>query len=230
MPSLKDMLAVKSLSGFAPAENQTKAAPQVTGRLGINPYRRCSLPPFSTTPDSLRQFDQSGVRPARRVIPLPFQTIAAAGGNIVTNVTTTASGSSSSSSTTGSLVSASIAINVPSLSPGQTYSATVEVAKSFQLLLLNATIPVEVRVYGSALAQTIDSSRTTDTAPSFETTQNLITDVVFDTAPYQWSWQNRIGANADNPQTKNVYFTVVNPTASGLSSGIVTMTFVALES
>ena len=230
MPPLKDLLAVKSLSGFEAIENSPKGAPQVTGTLGPNQYRRCPLPPFSATVDTLRQFDESGKIPARRVIPLPIATQVAAGGNIVTNVTTTSSGSGSSTPSAATLVSATVSLNVPALIPGQTYQATVQVAKSFQLILLTATSGVEVRMYGTALAQTIDISRVTDAAPPFEVSQNIITDVVFDTAPFQWAFQNRVAANADSPQSKNIYFTVVNPTSSGLGASIVTLTYVALES
>jgi hypothetical protein len=231
MPSLKDMLAVKSISGFAPVENSTKGAPMVTGTLGQNVYRRCPLPPFSTTPDALRQFDEGGKIPTRRVIPLPIQTIAAAGGNIVTNVTSTASASSSSSGTsTATLASATASLNVPALSGGQVYTATASLAKSFQLLQITATNAVEVRMYGTSLAQTIDISRVTDAAPAFETTQGLITDVVFDTTPYQWAFQNRVAANADSPQASTIYFTVINPSTSGIGSTVVTVTYVTMES
>lgn len=233
MPSLKDMLAVKSVKGFEPTN--PPAAPTVTSGMGQNPYRRCPLPPFSATPDTLRQFDESGKVPARRVIPLPIQTGIQTGAvTNVTKVTTTSGGGSSGGGSGGggstpTLVATSVSLNVPGLLAGQVFNATATVAKSFQLLLLTATNPVEVRLYGTSLAQTIDSSRVTDTAPSFEITQGLITDVVFDTAPYQWNWQNRIAANADNPQSKTIYFTVINPTNAGLGGTIVTVTFVALE-
>jgi hypothetical protein len=84
-------------------------------------------------------------------------------------------------------------------------------------------------MYGTALAQTIDGARPADTAPPFEVTQGLITDVIFDTAPFQWNWQNRIGANADNPQTKTVYVSVINNTASGVGASTVSLTYLPLE-
>lgn len=229
MPSLKDMLAVKSISGFAAAEkNTTPPAVQPGGALGQNPYRRCPLPPFSATVDTLRQFDESGKVPARRVIPLPLQT--AGTGGSVTNVTNvTAASGGSGGSTTPTLTSASVTFTVPTLAPGQVYTTTIQMAKSFQLLLLTSSNPVEVRLYGTSLSQTIDISRPTDTAPPFEVTQNLITDVVFDTSPFQWNWQNRIGANADNPQTKAIYVTVVNYGVSGVSASNMSVTYLPLE-
>ena len=232
MPSLKDMLSVKSMSGFAPAENAPKISPPTVmsgANPGINPYRRCPLPPFSATPDTLRQFDETGKVPARRVIPLPFQTAGSGGGvtNNITNVTSTGGGGGGS---TTSLASASVAFSVPALSPGQAYTATVQIAKSFQLLLLTVSNPVNVRLYGTALAQIIDVSRLTDTAPPFEVTSGLITDIAFDTSPFQWSWQNRIAANADAPQSKTVYITVINYGLTGLGATTGSLTFLPLES
>jgi hypothetical protein len=234
MPSLKDLLAVKSIPGYAESETPNKPSPVVqpgSSTSPINPYRRCPLPPFNAGSDTLRQFDESGKVPARRVIPLPSQT-AGQGGNVtnVTNVTTTTSGTSSSSSTT-SPASSSTSFSVPALDPGQNYTTTVPLAKSFRLLLLNATNAVEVRLYSTALAQTVDIARTTDTAPPFETTQGLITDVVFDSSPYQWSWADRGGANADNPQSTTIYVTVVNPSSTtGIGATVVSITFVPQES
>jgi len=232
MPSVKDMLAIKTLPGFSPAEPTIAKTPPIlpTGVApGANPYRRCPLPPFNATPDTLRQFDQLGGVPARRVIPLP-PPVGGAGSSVtnVTNVTSAPSNSSSSGST--SLASASVAFTAPSLAPGQTYTTTIQVAKSFQLLMLNASNPVEVRLYGTALSRTIDIARSTDTAPPFEVTSGLITDVIFDTSPFQWSWQNRIAANADSPQTSTIYVTVVNYGSGGLGATNVSLTYLPLES
>jgi hypothetical protein len=231
MPSLKDLLAVKSLPGYE-QQTQTPPTPPVVqpGGPGSNPFRRCPLPPFNAGPDTLRQFEENGKIPARRVIPLPAQ-VAGTGASVtnVTNVTTTASGSSSSSSTT-SPTSASVAITVPAMVPGQVYTTSVQIAKGFQLLSLTASNAVEVRLYGTSLSQTIDIARATDTAPAFEVTMNMMTDVVFDTSPYLWSWQNRIVANADDPQTKFVYVTVINYGTSGISGTTVTINYVPTQS
>lgn len=225
MPSLKELLAVKSLPGFEPA----KTVPPVGGTLAVqNPYRRCPLPPFSTTPDTLRQFDESGKIPARRVIPLPNQ-VAGTGGSVtnITQVTNPAS-SSGGGSTTLTLVEASVTITVPALAAGQSFSTSVQMSRTFQLILLNSRQACEVRVYGTALAQAADVPRSTDSAPPFETSQNIITDVVFDTSPFQWNFQNRVAGNADNPQTPTIYVTVINPSAVGVGGNLVTLTYVPL--
>lgn len=231
MPPLKEMLGAKP-TGFAAMEMPKTPPPaEIPGRaLAANPYRRCPLPPFSATVDTMRQFDESGKIPTRRVIPLPVQV--SGQGTSITNVTqvtnSTSGGGSSGGGTT--LASATVSLAVPALSPGQSYTATLTMAKSFQPLLLTSTNPVEVRMYGTAVSQAGDGPRATDTAPPFEVTVGLFTDIVFDTAPYQWTWQNRIAANGDSPQSKNIYVTVINPTESGLTPTNITITYLPLES
>ena len=228
MPFLKDLLAVKSIEGFQP----TLKTPPVQGsQPNQNPYRRCPLPPFNATPDTLRQFDESGKVPAHRVIPLPV-VVAGTGGSVtnVTNVTTTPSGGGSSGggTTPSTLATASVSITVPALTAGQVYQTSVQMSRTFQLIALNAKLVCEVRVYGSAVAQGGDVARITDAAPPFEISQNIITDVVFDTAPFQWNWQNRIAGNADNPQTPKIYITVINPTGVGVGANTISLTYVPL--
>jgi hypothetical protein len=228
MPSLKDMLAVKSIPGYAAQNPSTPPATNTGGLMGQNPYRRCPLPPFSATPDTLRQFDESGKVPTRRVIPLPSQT--AGTGSSVTNVTNVTSSESGGGGSSTSLSPASVAVAIPALSPGQVFTTTIQVAKIFSPLLLTTSNPVEIRLYGTALAQTIDIARLTDTAPPFETTVGLISDIVFDTAPYIWSWQNRFAQNANSPQTDTIYLTVVNYGTVGIRATTVTLTYLPLVS
>jgi hypothetical protein len=65
-------------------------------------------------------------------------------------------------------------------------------------------------MYGTALAQSADSSRALDISPPAGTGQNIICDIVLDTAPYLWNFQNREGANGDNPVSSTIYLTVTN--------------------
>jgi len=95
------------------------------------------------------------------------------------------------------------------------------------LLLLSSSATCRVELYGNASIQAGDLARPLDTPPV--SPQNIITDVVLDTVPYQWSWQNRIGANADNPQTSLVYITVTNLNVSS-SAITITVSYVPLES
>jgi hypothetical protein len=233
MPPLKQMLRPggETLQGFAAAENPPKSPPSVPNTVtsGANPYIRCPIPPLNIDPDTLRQFNQNGKTPTRRVIPLPISTVG--GGGSVTNTTVINEGSSSSGSSTTKLVSASVALSVPSLTPGQVFVATVTMAKSFQLLQITSTQAVEVRVYSNSSAQSSDRVRITDAPVPFEVFPGIITDIVFDTAPYIWNWQNRIGANASSPQTTSIYVTVINPSQlTGVPAATISIQYLPLES
>jgi hypothetical protein len=213
---------------------QRPAAPPIVEAVAVagNKYIRCPLPPFSANADTLRQYNEGGAVPTRRVIPLPLATASGSGTTInnsfVQNSSGSGSGGGSSSGTTLKAVTAFV--NVSPLSPIGVFATTVQMAKSFQLLQVTSSQPLEIRLYGTALAQVSDIARLTDNAPPFEI-NHVITDVVLDTAPYQWSWQNRICANADNPQTTTIYITIVNPSGSvGTSSASVAITYLPLES
>ena len=233
MPSIREAVGA-DLSGYAPMTPDPTAkntAPVTQSTMRASTILRCPLPPFGTDPDSLRQFEQGAGIPQIRIIPPPViaqaATTAKASGQFASS-----SSSSSSSSTTVSLVAASVTVNVGTLTPTASFSGAVSVLKkSFQLLSISATAACEVRLYGTALAQLIDSARATDDPVPAETSQNIMTDVDFDTVPYIWGWQNRICANQDTPQTGTIYVTVVNPDPNNTISGLaVVITYLPLES
>lgn len=229
------MIRRDSPKGFAAVENPPDTAPvnQPGRALGGNSFIRCPLPPFNATVDTLRQFNESGKIPTRRVIPLPAATSANGGGSVTNTTVINQGGGSSGGSTVvpTKLVSATVTLNVPALTPGGIFTATVTMAKSFQLLQLTSSAPLEIRMYGDAITQGGDVPRATDTAVPFETVPGIITDIVFDTAPFQWNWQNRIGANADPVQNTNIYVTVINPSQIvGSASAILSIQYLPLES
>jgi hypothetical protein len=227
MPSLAERIKTQSLPGYEAAGNPTVATPPILPGAALpgNKYIRCPLPPFSANSDTLRQYNEGGAVPTRRVIPLPTSVREGSGTQIINTTVTGNSGGSSaggstSGGTTGTIKAATITFNVPALSPLGTFQTTIIMAKSFQLLQMNSSAPLEVRLYGSNLSRAVDIARLSDTAPPFEI-NGIITDVIFDTAPYQWNWQNRIAANADSPQSTTIYVTVVNPsptTGTGLAT------------
>ena len=234
MPPLNQMIRSSSPKGFAAVENPPDNAPinQPGRALGGNPYIRCPLPPFNATSDTLRQFNEGGKVPTRRVIPLPVSTTSGGGGSVTnTTVISQSGGSSGSTVVQTKLVSATVTLNVPALTPGGIFTATVTMAKSFQLLQLTSSAPLEIRMYGDAITQGGDVPRATDSAVPFEIVPGVITDVVFDTAPFIWSWQNRIGANADPVQNTNIYVTVINPSQIvGSASASISIQYLPLES
>jgi hypothetical protein len=233
MPPLSVMLGTQSLKGFEAVE--TPSFPPMSkseGQDTLNPFLRCPLPPFSTTVDTIRQWNMTGKLPVMRVIPLPTQQGAGGGaGSNITNVTTTTSGSGTSSTTPTTLNPTTILIAVPFLPPGGNYKVTKQMAKSFQLLQVGSLQPVEFRLYSNAMDQAIDSARLTDVQVSFDQIEGVVSDVVFDVSPYQWNWENRIASNADSPQTTNMYVTIVNPSQSaGVPPTTVTVVIQPLES
>ena len=198
---------------------------------GGNAYIRCPLPPFNATVDTMRQFNESGKVPTRRVIPLPVQTVTGVPGTSVTNVTDTGSNGGGGGGTGTTLAPASVTVNVPTLGPLQRFTAMVPTAKEYQLIRLSTSTPVEVRLYSNSTSRGGDIARQPDTAVPFEIVSGLMTDVLFDTLPYVWSWQNRVVANADSPQTDNLYITIVNPSATmGISGGTLTIIFLPFVS
>lgn len=230
MPPLKDTLRNASPKGFVAVDNpQSPKAPeqQPGAALTGNPFIRCPLPPLNANSDTLRQFNEDGKIPARRVIPLPVSTGSGGSSTTINNTTVYSSGSGGGSTPSTPLTSQTVTVNIPSLTAGATYTALVVMAKSFQLLSMTSSNPIEARIYGDPTTQIIDIGRLTDTPPPFETTPGLITDVVLDTSPYQWNWQNRIGANASSPQTTTIYMTFVG--VSGIPGATVTVTFLPLE-
>lgn len=215
MPSLKNTLRNFSPEGFSPASNQLSLSlpppaslPGRGNNFSSNPSIRCPLPPFNAGPDVLRQFDQDGDSPRRRVIPLPVQSQIGSGN--VTQNTTVITSSSSGSTTGGSLTARTVNYVSPILAPGTYDARALVMAKSFQLIFADANAPCEVRLYGSTSGQAMDIGRAMDAPVPAEIFNDLITDVVLDTAPFDISWQNRVGVNTDLPQSARAFITVWN--------------------
>ena len=215
MPSLSETLRASSPFGYSPAPERPSAPASVVlpskaaGNFGANPSIRCPLPPFNIGPDTLRQFDQSeGVSPKRRVIPLPVQSQIGTGGS--TTIINTSSSSGGGGGSTAALTAKTVTYTSPLLPPGASDLQVLTTAKSYQLIGATSTAICEMRLYGSSLAQAADVGRATDAPLPAELLNGLVTDVVFDTAPLLWAWQNRVGVNADVPQDALTFITVFN--------------------
>ena len=224
MPALKDVLSKGLPEGYVPVENAPPATSPVDDAQFSSPTVRCPLPPTNADADSLRTFQKGSSTPQFRVMPLPPQT----GGS----TTVTEGGSSSSSSGSGGGTAVSVATTVSTTVNIPANGATITriaATQSFQLLSISTNAPCCVRLYGNAAAQDTDSSRAIDAPVSAELTQNIIIDLVFDTAPYFWTTQNIMGVNADSPQGTILYITVLNPTAAPLSNATVYITYLPLE-
>lgn len=233
MPSIKDSLG-QDLSAYSPVEKssiQAALPPTQIQEPVLNTMIRCPLPTlFQVSPDNLRQFYQAGQVPQIRIFAPSSGLAPSSGGN--GNVSVTSSSSSGGGSVTPSMpaTSQSISINTGStIGPNGTYTGTMLVSKSFQLLSIATSSPARVQLYGTLQAQLGDATRGLDVPPPAGTAQNIICDVVLDTRPLQWSFQDRVGANADSPQTTFIYVRLTN---LDVSSDVITLTlvYVPLES
>lgn len=231
MPPLKSRLRSGTPEGFAAQTESSEALPRVkdSGRvLGANPFIRCPLPPFNSSPDSLRQFEENGKIPARRVIPLPVATQVGGNTTIVNQTSAAGSGGGSSSSGTIPVTAKTVTLDCPTMNPGDVFPATITIAKVAALMILTSSDPCEIRVYGDPATQTSDIGRQADNSPQYEVTPGLVSDVVFDTNPFTWNWQNRLFVNQDSPATTNLYITVFN-VSGGVITPSVTLTYLPLE-
>jgi hypothetical protein len=228
MSSIKDAMAA-DLSGYSPVSSPPKSAiPQVIVNYPkANVFIRCPLPPFNSNPDTLRQFETGSDAPQIRVWPLPQ--LSAASTTVISGGTTTSSSSSGSSTTSTSLPIKTATLTTGVIPAGGFFSGTISLAKSFQLVSITANSACEVRLYGSSLIQSFDSARLPDAPVPAEITSNIITDVIFDTSPFTWSWQNRIGANQDASQTTNAYISIFNTGVAALASVQVFISYIGLE-
>jgi hypothetical protein len=203
-------------SGFAPVERELSVKPPVIGpsrrdrmEPDFNPMMRCPLPPVSVMPDSLRQFYLDDKVPQVRLMPPPSAATGASQTTVVNNATTVVQQSGGGGTAT-SIVANQTAITSPFLGPSENFVGSLQMAKSFQLLGLSCNFPCRIRLYGNGGVQTLDLARALDAAPNAGTTQGMITDLVLDSSPFLWNYQNRIGGNADSPQTSLIYITVTN--------------------
>lgn len=223
MPSIAKSVAA-DLSMYKPEQTPLPIVNELGSQNNL-PTIRCPLPPFNVTPDTLRQFDNKGQTPQVRLIPLPVTA------NTTVNQTTntTVTGGSSSSSSAGTTLKAATVTYTPGvIAGGSQVLGAITMAKSFQLLNLVSNTACDIRLYASAVVQAQDASRLTDQPVPLELTSGIITNVVFDTSPFQWNWQNRAGASPTAVTT--MYITVVNTSSSGAISPTINISYLPLES
>jgi hypothetical protein len=227
------------LTGYTPAEmpNQNSrpqaVSPSTDLQPGFSSFMRCPLPPFwSTSPDSLRMFYTGGIVPQNRLFN-PTAPVIGATGTTTENVSVSSSGSSGSGgSSGGNTPSTSVlqtAIMTPNLQPNGQFVSSITMSRVFGLVNVSANAACRVQFYGSASAQSSDLYRPLDVAPPAGSTVNLISDVILDTAPYVWQFQDRLGSNQDNPRMPVAYITVTN-IGSMVSSITATITYAPIVS
>ncbi len=234
MPSLKEALNqdLSAYTSVGKASLQASLPPTQMLDPGLNTMIRCPLPPiYQVSTDNLRQFYQGGQVPQFRILTPSLQTSSggATGGNVVAGPTTNGGGGGGGGSTPSQPTAQSVSITSSLLTPNSTFINSLTLSKSFQLLGVTTSSPARVQLYGTALAQSSDAYRGLDVPTPAGTVQNIICDVALDTAPFGWSFQDRVGANANSPQTSTIYVTLTN---LDVTSDIITLTvsYVPLES
>lgn len=228
MPSIRDAINT-DLSKYSTPITKPPIMQAIPNLARVNSYLRCTLPPFNSDPDTLRQFENGSSTPKIRVMPLPQNSLLE--GNTVEEGTTVSSSSSSGgSSSTGTIPAKSVTVSTGLLAFGSSFVGSISVAKSFQLLSVSANAVCEVRLYGTQLAQLHDQPRGNDIPVAPEITSNVIACVTFDTSPFTWPFQNIIAANQNSPQNTILYVTVVNTSPTTSASITVTIQYAPLES
>ena len=183
------------------------------------------LPGTFPSTDNLTGYHVGGKNPQYR-IPVPAQAPAQGAGSTSTSSVVI---SSSSSTTNNPATSQTASISTATISPGTTYTGIITMAKAFVLLTVSLSAAARIELYSTLAAQTSDLHRPSTVGPGFGVEQGIITDIVLDTAPYVWQAVNVIGANADTPQTQNVYISVTNLSAAS-QTYVVSIQFVPVQS
>ena len=230
MPSIQDAIESRNrLSSYIPVPSAPPVLALLPSEVAPATNLRFILPPFNSDPDTVRQFEVHSTGPKNRIWPLP-QAPASSNKTVTTGGSTSTSSSSSSSSSSVTLTAKSITFSTGTLPAESEVQTSVQMAESFQLLSISVNGPCEVRLYGTKIAQSHDASRVTGDPVPPEISANVITCITFDTSPYSWGWQNRIGANQDNPQSTAIYVTVINTDPLLADSLTVTISYLPLES
>ena len=224
MPSLAESLG-QDMSNYVPVESSVKtptaSAPSVNLEPGLNVFLRCPLPPvWTANPDSQRQFYQSSSVPQFRMFTPPAVPVGSGNTTVTENVSSSSSSGGGSSSSSIAVLQTSV--TTPGIGPGNSFVGSVVLSKSFQLLVVTASAPCRIRLYGTAAAQAADSYRGLDVPPPAGDIQNIISDVALDTSPFHWTFQDRVGASGDSPMTATVYLTVTN---LDVTTDVITVTF-----
>ena len=229
MPSI-DQLSNADVSGYSlVGQKASTPIPKIenlmvqrsTAQVSSLPY----LPGTFPSTDSVAGFGLAGKLPQWRA-PVPAVNSSATGST--TNTTIVSSSSSTTTNNPPKSQTASAAI--PSLNPGQQYTGTILLAKSFYTIFISTDSSIRLRLYGSASAQSGDLIRPATTPPGYGNEQGIIADWNLPNAPVVWiSTPSALGSNLDSPQTNVIYLTVDNIGVASESPNI-SITYVPIQS
>jgi hypothetical protein len=191
----------------------------------------CALPNLPGTfpsTDSVVGFGLAGHLPQWRVALPATNTTGST--TTTTNATIISSGSGSSTSSNNPPFAKTASATSPALNPGQSFTGTVLMAKSFYLFSVSVNTAVRVELYSTAAARASDMSRPAATPPGYGNEQGLIADFNLPNAPTIWATDPAvIGGNGDTPQTNVIYFTITNIGMASETPAL-TLNYVPLQS
>ena len=234
MPSVQDAINAdrSKLTPIDMTQQAEQKPPAALSDSRINsllksPYARCPLPPSNNSADSLRQWGQGTDVPVFRTsAPPPNSSLG--GGSTTVNASSSSSSSSGGTTPTTLPSSQNASITTPTLAPGQTWTGTLQMAKSFIVIQVTGSAFCRVELYGTKIAQTLDLSRPVTQGPS-NTTRGLILDVALLTAK-TWQVLDCVGSNDDATQrSATIYITITN-LSTGAGAITASLLFVPEES
>lgn len=190
-----------------------------------SPYARCPLPASNNSADSLRQWGQGSDVPTFRTQTPQTTANSGVGTTIIKGAASSSSGGGVTPATLPS--SQNVSVTTPTLAPGQKWTGTLQMAKSFIVVSVTTSAFARVELYGTKIAQTLDLSRPVTQGPS-NTTQGLILDVALLTA-LSWQALDCVGSNDDSTRSATIYITVTN-LSTGAGKVTASLLFVPEES
>lgn len=177
-------------------------------------FMRSPLPPTTSTPDSINQFQIPGIPQMRIIAPAPptnNNTSSSSSGTTVVEGSGGSSGSGGGSVATPTLQNASV--TTTTLSQGQSAQLSVPLATVFALVGVSVNGPARVRMYSTRAAQTSDLGRAATTPVVIGTENGIIADFLL-VASTELTWTCSpivMGFNGDNPSVSTCYITISNP-------------------
>lgn len=194
-------------------------------------FMRTPLPPTTSTPDSIKQFQVPGIPQTRIIPPVPptnTNTGASSGGTTVVE----GSGSSGGSSGGGSAPVPTLqnaSVTTPTLSQNQSSQISVPLATVFALVGVSTNGPARIRLYSTKSAQTSDLGRAATTPVVIGTENGIIADfLLLGNTELTWTCSPIVmGFNGDNPTVSTCYVTITNPNPTS-STFTVSFTYAVL--
>ena len=208
----------------------------VMGEEALMPRRsaflRCPLPAVpgvNVNPDNLRAFYAGGTTPQTRAFNPAISSNGGTGGG-VTNINASVTSSITTTTNTNSQPPIFLgSMTTGPLDPGQQFiGAMITGSEAWAIFNVQASTACRIRFYATDQAQIGDSQRDVNTPAAPGTgQQDLIADVLFDTAPFSWDL-GVLGTNNMPGVDQRLFCTVDNTGLASQSAITVSIQYSAL--